>query len=102
MALYQIAQVINRVGDYAPELLKGCPRIEAGPMPPRAGDVRMNSAKLIAELGEQPFRAWPAGDDLQPSDRRWHHERPAEEPRSLEQIERRLYRYPQNALSIAF
>src|ERR1043165_4519336 len=55
MTLYRIAQVINRVGDYRPDLLKGCPRIEAGPMPPRAGNVSMNSRKLFVELGEQPF-----------------------------------------------
>lgn len=100
MTLYKIAQVINRVGDYRPELLKGCPRIEAGPMPPRAGDVSMNSGKLIAELGGQPFTPWPMGDDLRPTDRDWHFERPAEEPRSIEQIGRRLYRYPREALSV--
>jgi dTDP-4-dehydrorhamnose reductase len=99
MTLYQIAQVVNRVGDYAPELLKGCPRIEAGPMPPRAGDVSMSSAKLCAELGEQPFRPWPLGTDLTPTHRQWHFDRPAEEPRSLEQIGRRLYRYGRIVLS---
>lgn len=90
--LYQIAQVVNRVGDYAPEMLKGCPRIEAGPMPPRAGDVSMASPKLRAELGAEPFRAWPAGEDLIPTDRRWHFERPNDEPRSVAEIVRRLYR----------
>jgi dTDP-4-dehydrorhamnose reductase len=94
MTLYRIAQVINRVGDYQPELLKGCPRIEAGPMPPRAGNVSMNSGKLIAELGYQPFQPWPLGADVLPSDRQWHFERPGHEPRSLEQIAERLYRYP--------
>ena len=101
MTLYQIAQVINRVGDYRPELLKGCPRIEAGPMPPRAGDVSMNSAKLCAELGEQPFAAWPVGDDLQPTDRQWHFQRPADEVRSVEQIGRRLYRHSNRILPSA-
>jgi dTDP-4-dehydrorhamnose reductase len=94
MTLYQIAQVVNRVGDYRPELLKGCPRIEAGPMPPRAGDVSMNSTKLRAELGEEPFEAWPLGDDLQPKDHAWHFERPVREERSQEAISARLYRYP--------
>jgi len=93
LTLYQIAQVINRVGGYRPDLLKGCPRIEAGPMPPRAGDVSMNSARLCVELGEQPFRPWPLGEALQPTDRQWHYARPLDEPRSLEQIARRLYRY---------
>ena len=90
--LYQIAQVVNRVGGYGAELLKGCPRIEAGPMPPRAGDVSMSSAKLCG-MGEQPFQPWPLGPELTPTDRRWHFERPADEPRSPKQIARRLYRY---------
>lgn len=90
--LYQIAQVVNRVGDYQPELLKGCPRVEAGPMPPRAGDVTMNSGKLIRAMGGQPFRPWPCGEDLHPRDRAWHFDRPAGERRGLEAIERRLYR----------
>jgi dTDP-4-dehydrorhamnose reductase len=97
MTLYRIAQVINRVGDYRAELLKGCPRIEAGPMPPRAGDVTMNSGKLIGEVGEQPFQPWPLGDDLAPTHRQWHFERPDAERRSLEEIARRLYRYPRAA-----
>jgi dTDP-4-dehydrorhamnose reductase len=94
ITLYEIAQVVNRVGDYEPRLLKGCPRIDAGPMPPRAGNVSMNSDKLIETLGFQPFREWPCGDDLRPSHRQWHRERPAQEPRSIHEIERRLYRYP--------
>jgi dTDP-4-dehydrorhamnose reductase len=93
ITLYKIAQIVNRVGNFAPELLKGCLRIEAGPMPPRAGDVSMNSGKLIRALGYQPFRAWPLGGDLWPAERRWHFERPADEPRSLTQIAERLYRY---------
>lgn len=92
LTLYQIAQVINRVGGYNPAMLKGCPRIEAGPMPPRAGDVSMSSAKLITELGYQPFRPWPMGDAIVPTDRDWHFHRPDDEPRSLEEIARRLYR----------
>jgi dTDP-4-dehydrorhamnose reductase len=99
LTLYRIAQVINRVGEYRPELLKGCPRVEAGPMPPRAGDVSMHSGKLIAELGAQPFAPWPLGDDLMPTDRQWHFERPVEELRSLEQLGRRLYRYSRKCLS---
>jgi len=92
--LYEIAQVINRVGDYDPELLKGCPRIEAGPLPPRAGNVAMNSDKLMSALGYQPFRPWPMGEDLLPRHRRWHFDRPGEEVRSRKQIAERLYRYP--------
>lgn len=93
MTLYQIAQVVNRVGGYTPHLLKGCPRIEAGPIPPRAGNVGMNSGRLIAALGGDPFRPWPLGDELLPTDRQWHLRR-AGEPGSLHLLRTRLYRYP--------
>src|SRR5438876_4932994 len=94
LTLYQIGQIVNRVGGYEPHLLKGCPRHEAGPMPPRAGNVSMNSAKLTALLGQNPFRPWPVGEDLFPTDRHWHHERPADEPGSPALLAARLYRYP--------
>jgi dTDP-4-dehydrorhamnose reductase len=99
MTLYRIGQAVNRVGNYAPELLKGCPRVEAGPMPPRAGDVSMNSDKLCSELGYQPFRPWPLGDDVVPTHPEWHAERPILEPRSPQQVAERLYRYPNAELS---
>ena len=99
MSLYQIAQVINRVGGYMPELLKGCPRIDTGPMPPRAGDVSMSSAKLISELGFQPFQPWPMGEDIVPVDRRWHYDRPTDACHSLQELTRRLYRYPMDSLA---
>jgi dTDP-4-dehydrorhamnose reductase len=92
--LYQIAQVVNRVGDYDPVLLKGCPRLEAGPMPPRAGNVSMNSDKLIRLWdGVTPFRPWPASTDLHPTHRHWHFERPIDEPRGLDEIRHRLYHH---------
>jgi dTDP-4-dehydrorhamnose reductase len=92
--LYEIAQVINRVGDYDPVLLHGCPRQQAGPIPPRAGNVSMNNDKLTSALGRQIFRPWPLGDDLTPTYRRWHFERPVDEMRSVQHIDERLYRYP--------
>ncbi len=73
--LFQIAQIINRVGGYDPRLLHGCPRIEAGPIPPRAGDVSMNSQRLAAVLGYEPFVTWPADNKYFPTDRRWHFDR---------------------------
>jgi dTDP-4-dehydrorhamnose reductase len=94
LALYQIAQIVNRVGGYEPHLLKGCPRRDAGPMPPRAGNVSMNSGKLLAALGHNPFCPWPVGDELVPTDRRWHFHRPAGEAGSLDWLAARLYRYP--------
>ena len=94
LTLYQIAQVVNRVGGYDPRLLLGCPRRMAGPVPPRAGDVSMCSDKLLALLGHNPFRPWPEGDDLMPTDRLWHFRRPAGEAGSPKRIRERLYRYP--------
>jgi dTDP-4-dehydrorhamnose reductase len=91
MTLYQIAQIVSRVGGFDPALLKGCPRIEAGPVPPRAGNVTMCSQKLIGLLGEQPFRPWPVG--VYPADRQWHRERPPGEEGSRRAIEAMLYRY---------
>ncbi len=75
LSLYQIAQIINRVGGYDPRLLIGCPRVDAGPMPPRAGDVTMVSRKLADALGYEPLNAWPHCDSLVPTARDWHHDR---------------------------
>lgn len=94
LALFQIAQVINRAGGYAASLLHGCPRRDAGPMPPRAGNVSMNSEKLYQLMGECPFRPWPLGDDLVPDDRGWHQERPEGWSGGRRLIEGWLYRYP--------
>jgi dTDP-4-dehydrorhamnose reductase len=95
LTLYQIGQIVNRIGGYKAELLKGCPRRDAGPMPPRAGNVSMNSDKLLGALGGDPFRAWPVGNELFPDDCRWHFDRPlGKESRAL--LEARLYRYPES------
>jgi dTDP-4-dehydrorhamnose reductase len=75
LSLYQIAQVINRVGGYDPKLLMGCPRIEAGPIPPRAGNVTMDSSKLTTALGFEPFDPWPLEEEFVPTHSEWHHER---------------------------
>jgi dTDP-4-dehydrorhamnose reductase len=97
ISLYQIAQVVNRVGGYDPEPLKGCPRREAGPVPPRAGNVSMDSSKLIAALGYSPFRPWPVDEALVPTDRRWHFQRPPGEPGSFQQIIAKLYHHRSGA-----
>ena len=94
LSLYQIAQVVNRTGGYDPDLLEGCPRIEAGPMPPRAGNVAMDSSRLTARLGHSPFDPWPLAEELVPTDDRWHYDRPAREEHSPEQLCRVLYRNP--------
>jgi dTDP-4-dehydrorhamnose reductase len=92
LTLYQIAQIVNRVGGYDPALLKGCFRIEAGPIPPRAGNVTMNSDKLIALLGKTPCRTWPVDEEWFPNSRQWHYERDGEMG-SPERIVECLYHY---------
>jgi dTDP-4-dehydrorhamnose reductase len=94
VTLNQIGQVVNKAGGYPPALLRGCLRHEAGPIPPRAGDVSMNSGKLIALLGGNPFHPWPLGDDLVPADRDWHFRRRGDWPGCRAFLEARLYRYP--------
>ncbi|MBN2475584.1 MAG: sugar nucleotide-binding protein [Pirellulales bacterium] len=86
LSLYEIAQIVNRVGGYDPDCLQGIPRVEAGPMPPRAGNVTMDSGKLIRWLGYDPFDPWPLDDALVPTHRQWHRERPPGEPRSPEHL----------------
>jgi dTDP-4-dehydrorhamnose reductase len=92
VTLYQIGQIVNRVGGYAPELLHGCPRLSAGPIPPRAGNVSMNSDKLIRTMGHSPFRSWPAEPDLVPVGHEWHRARVPDEGGGFARIAAVLYR----------
>jgi len=96
LSLFQIAQVINRLGGYDPECLFGIPRTHAGPIPPRAGNVCMNSDKLRHALGYPPFAPWPVEERWVPTHRKWHYERPANEPRSPEFLDQVLARLPRN------
>ena len=93
LSLYEIAQVINRVGGYDPDLLIGCPRIEAGPIPPRAGNVTLDSSKLASALGYDPFDPWPLEERWSPTHRLWHYDRGGEagSPALLAKV---LYRNP--------
>ncbi|GIX01801.1 MAG: hypothetical protein KatS3mg112_0738 [Thermogutta sp.] len=75
VSLYQIGQIINCVGGYDPDLLFGIPRRMAGPIPPRAGNVTMDSSKLARTLGYEPFLPWPFDERLLPTDREWHRRR---------------------------
>lgn len=95
LSLFQIAQIVNRLGGYAPDLLIGCMRHEAGPIPPRAGDVTLDSSKLIRELGYHPFDAWPLWDKDAPNDRVWHYDRASGESGSPQLLAATLYRNPQ-------
>ena len=94
LSLFQIAQIVNRVGGYAPRLLLGCYRRDAGPMPPRAGNVSIDSSRLARALGFEPFDPWPLPEEWVPSDPRWHFDRPASERGSPELLARVLYRNP--------
>jgi dTDP-4-dehydrorhamnose reductase len=93
LSLYEIAQIVNRVGGYDPRHLLGCPRRDAGPIPPRAGDVSMDSSKLARALGYQPFHAWPFDETLVPTHRQWHFER-GRQPGSPQWLAEILYRNP--------
>lgn len=75
LSLFEIAQVVNRVGGYDPDLLMGCPRLHAGPIPPRAGNVSMDSSKLARAIDYQPFDPWPLDAEHRPTDRLWHYRR---------------------------
>lgn len=97
LSLYQIAQIVNLVGGYDPQLLIGCMRREAGPMPPRAGNVTMCSDKLIAALGYNPFFAWPCLPEHVPTDAKWHYHRGEDEAGSPRLLKAVLYENPQRA-----
>ena len=94
LSLYQIGQIVNRVGGYDPRLLHGIPRRQAGPIPPRPGNVCMDSGKLVAALGDNPFDPWPLDDALTPTDRQWHFRRSADDPGSAERLYRLLCTNP--------
>ncbi len=95
LTLFQIGQIVNRVGGFKADLLHGCPRHAAGPMPPRAGNVTMCSDKLFRTLGRNPFRPWPASMALLPTHPQWHHHRGADETGSVQRIREVLYQYPE-------
>ncbi len=94
LSLYQIAQVINRIGGYDPRYLMGCDRMEAGPIPPRAGNVTMDSTRLTEAMGFEPFDPWPFYAEHVPTHRDWHRERPAGERGSAQLLAEVLYTNP--------
>ena len=106
LSLFQIAQVVNVVGGYAPELLHGCYRIQAGPIPPRAGNVTMNCTALKRRLGRELFRPWPLDQRFLPDSRDWHYNRsslagaePIELLKSAALIKSQLYFCPTGPFS---
>jgi dTDP-4-dehydrorhamnose reductase len=94
LSLFEIAQVINRVGGYDPALLMGCARFDAGPIPPRAGNVSMVSDALAGALGAELLDPWPHDARLVPTHREWHFERPSTEPGSPDRLAEVLCRNP--------
>lgn len=94
LSLYQIAQIVNRVGGYDPHHLQGCFREEAGPVPPRAGNVSLNSRQLAKTLGFEPFDPWPLDEQFVPTSIDWHFDRPRGEIGSADLLARVLYRNP--------
>jgi dTDP-4-dehydrorhamnose reductase len=59
LSLHEIGQIINQRGGYDPQLLLGCYRDGYAPVPPRAGNVAMDSSRLTLALGHHPFAPWP-------------------------------------------
>jgi dTDP-4-dehydrorhamnose reductase len=98
LSLFQIAQIVNRVGGYEPVHLRGCLRHQWGPIPPRAGDVSMNSSKLATLLGYSPFDPWPLGEEWVPDSPDWHHDRSKGESGSPELLTAILYQNPRRCL----
>lgn len=94
LSLYQIAQIVNRIGGYAPEHLQGCFRLQAGPIPPRAGNVSLNSDRLRQALGYEPFDPWPLYQEHVPTHPEWHCERRPGDRGSPELLAEVLYRNP--------
>ena len=97
LSLYEIAQVVCVTGGYNPALLEGCPRIEAGPMPPRAGNVTLDSSKLSDLLGRSPFDPWPMNESLVPADRDWHVRVSRKFKGSESELRQQLYQNPTKA-----
>jgi dTDP-4-dehydrorhamnose reductase len=98
LSLYQIGQIVNRVGGYHPDHLMGCLRHEAAAIPPRAGNVSMDSSKLVRALGHDPFDPWPLYDELIPAHDEWHKDRPSGERGSPDYLAEILYKNPSRRL----
>jgi dTDP-4-dehydrorhamnose reductase len=54
----------------------------------------MDSSKLTAALGYQPFDPWPFTEDFVPTHREWHYERSTGERGSPDLLAEILYRNP--------
>ncbi len=72
VTLYNVGQIVNAIGGFPQKLLHGVPRHEAGPLPPRVGNISINSDKLYRLLPPGFIRPWPLDDRLVPTDFNWH------------------------------
>ena len=90
VSLYQMAQIINRTGGFAPELLYGMRIEESCPVPPRVRNCSLDSSKLAEILGYSPFTPWPGDRNHLPDSRRWHYNRRPNEPGSTPYMNRVL------------
>ena len=97
LSLFEIAQIVNRIGGYDPRHLLGCLRHESDPMPPRAGNVTMDSTRLQEAIGYAPFDPWPLSDQYVPTHRQWHCDRSSAERGSPQRLAELLYRNPRLA-----
>ena len=102
LSLYEIAQIINRVGGYDPDCLMGIPRRQAGP-DSAAGRQRVHG---LQQAHRAPWAATrstpgPTAMSLVPTHADWHRERPRGEPRSPEQLHRVLATNPKIAAEAA-
>jgi dTDP-4-dehydrorhamnose reductase len=102
LSLYEIGQIVNRIGGFDPDLLQGCPRKDAGPMPPRAGNVTLVSQKLTDAISRPIFDPWPLADDWVPDHRQWHLERGSSVTGSPDLLARVLYQNPRRTATASW
>ena len=72
LTLYEIGQIVNKLGNYDVALLKGSLRKEAKPIPPRVGNVTMDSSKILKLLPPTMIKPWPLDRQHLPTSRDWH------------------------------
>ena len=77
LSLYEIGQMINKLGNYPAALLKGCWRRQAAAIPPRVGNVTMDSSAIARLLPPNTIQPWPLDAQYLPDARDWHAVRPA-------------------------
>jgi dTDP-4-dehydrorhamnose reductase len=75
LTLYEIGQIVNKLGNYDAALLHGSLRQEAGPIPPRVGNVTMDSSKLLRLLPPATIKPWPVDEIHLPTGKDWHFHR---------------------------